>query len=279
MIEAITNGGQALLQSLLLLLLKTCLAASARQQRLFKFGQNTIRDVNILQNLAEPLTQFLLSKVGQLTLTARPRATVIGVFRFLDFRSDQALVIRTFQQSPERKIMLAISGLVSPLNYRFYKEANLLHDELKAAGKPLYSTSLSIYGADNLPPGSEIPKEAILFCWLCFWRFNKTLAQLLREYQSGNMKATKQVHKLSLEYDAWRFGQLDPNKLKFKIDWDHFELITAGLGLGVENLTAIELADCFDAVCPCGKPHFPENLNKLRTRIVKAFPPEWNRRF
>ncbi|MGA7636760.1 MAG: hypothetical protein WCB00_07520 [Candidatus Acidiferrales bacterium] len=154
------------------------------------------------------------------------------------------------------------------------KEAELVHYELKAAAKPMYAGSLSIYGADNLPPGSEIPRESVLFCWLCFCRFNKTLAQLLGDYQLGSMKAARQVHKLSLEYDSWRFGQIDPNKLKFKIDWDHFELITAGLGLGVEQLTPIELADCFDALCPCGKPHFPENLNKLRTRVLKAFPRE-----
>ncbi|MGA7853465.1 MAG: hypothetical protein WCA15_09070 [Candidatus Acidiferrales bacterium] len=97
LIEAITNGSQALLQSLLLLLFKPRLAASARQQRLFKLGQNTIRDVNILQNLAEPLTQFLLSKIGELALAARPRATVVGVFRLFNFRSDQALVIRALQ--------------------------------------------------------------------------------------------------------------------------------------------------------------------------------------
>lgn len=113
-----------------------------------------------------------------------------------------------------------------------------------------------------------------MFHWLCFCRFNKTAEQLVREYESGSMKAAKQVHKLSLEYDRWRFGQLDPNKLKFKIDLDHFGLITFGLGLGLEVLSAMELADCFDAVCPCGKPHFPENLSKLRTRIIKAFPPE-----
>ena len=184
----------------------------------------------------------------------------------------KTVLLLTKNETEENK--LEIERLNRDVLPEILKEAELVHDELKAAGKPMYTGSLSIYGADKLPPGSEIPNGTFIMSWLCFFRFNKPLAQLVREYESGSMKAAKQVHNLSLEYDKWRFGQLDPNKLRFKIDRDHFDLITTGLGLGVEHLTPIELADCFDAVCPCGKPHFPENLSKLRTRILKAFPIE-----
>jgi len=112
-----------------------------------------------------------------------------------------------------------------------------------------------------------------MFHWLCWFRYGKTAEQLVREYDSGSLKAAKQVHKLSTEYDEWRFGELDPNELKFKTDVDHFDLMTSGLDLGLENLTALELSDCFDELCPCSGPHVQENLSKLRARILKAFPP------
>ena len=38
----------------------------------------------------------------------------------------------------------------------------------------------------------------------------------MEKYKGGDFKAAKQLHKLNLEFDKWRFGLLDPNKLKFK---------------------------------------------------------------
>jgi hypothetical protein len=64
----------------------------------------------------------------------------------------------------------------------------------------------------------------------------------------------------------------DPNKLKFKTDLDHFDLMVFGTDLGLEPLSDEELAECFDELCPCGKEHYGENLRKLRTRIDKQFP-------
>jgi hypothetical protein len=47
--------------------------------------------------------------------------------------------------------------------------------------------------------------------------------------------------------------------------------MAAGLDFGLDILTANELADCFDALCTCGaKQHDPENLRKLRTRILQS---------
>jgi hypothetical protein len=42
-----------------------------------------------------------------------------------------------------------------------------------------------------------------------------------------------------------------------------------GFDFGMADLTPEELADCFDAICDCGKEHSPENLRKLRTRILE----------
>jgi hypothetical protein len=153
------------------------------------------------------------------------------------------------------------------------QEAETLHDEMKAAGKLRHRAPLTILGAENYPPGTVISQGDYMFHWLCWYRYGKTAEQLVREYDSRSLKAARQLHKVSMEYDEWRFGKLDPNKLKFKTDVDHFELMTSGLDLGIENLTALELSSCFDELCPCGGPHVQENLSKLRIRILKAFPP------
>ena len=100
------------------------------------------------------------------------------------------------------------------------------------------------------------------------------LRNVTKKYRNSDFKAAKQFHKLNLEFDKWRFGLLDPNKLKFKTDLDHFDLMIFGMDLGLELLSDGELASCYDELCPCEKPHFGENLRKLRDRINKEFPPK-----
>jgi hypothetical protein len=153
------------------------------------------------------------------------------------------------------------------------KEADSLYDVMKPAGQIRNIAYLKALGLEDFPPGTQLPEEQHILRWLCWFRFGKPLPTLMREYQSGERKAVKQVNKLRLEFDLWKIGDVDPNRLKFKIDMDHFLLMNSGLDMGFEKLTPGELADCFDALCPCDQPHFPEHVNKLRVRILKAFPP------
>jgi hypothetical protein len=46
-------------------------------------------------------------------------------------------------------------------------------------------------------------------------------------------------------------------------------LLELGLHLGLKLLSAEELADCFDEVCPCGKTHNADALKKQRARVLK----------
>jgi len=56
--------------------------------------------------------------------------------------------------------------------------------------------------------------------------------------------------------------------MHFKFDSHHIQIMLAGLKLGLRDLSPSELADCYDELCNCGKPHDPENINKLRTRVI-----------
>jgi hypothetical protein len=77
------------------------------------------------------------------------------------------------------------------------------------------------------------------------------------------------------DFQKWRYGKLHAEELKTKYDREHRNLIMMGLDFGIENLTAEELADFANDECPCGsRDHAPENLRKLRSRVLAA--REWN---
>jgi len=190
-------------------------------------------------------------------------------FKVADLHKRIALLSKS--ESPEGR--LEAQRLAGEIPLELQQEAEKLHEEMKAAGTLRHSPWLSILGVEGCPPGTVISEGHSMFHWLCWFKYGRTVERLLREYESGSLRAAKQLHGLSLEYDKWRFGKQDPNKLKFKADLDHFELMIGGLNLGIKELTAEELADCFDELSPCGKQHYPENLRKLRARILKVFPP------
>jgi hypothetical protein len=114
--------------------------------------------------------------------------------------------------------------------------AEKLHDEMNPKGLLRHNALMKVFGVQGYPPGTAITEGHLTFHWLRWFKFGITVGQLVHDYQAGNLKAIKQVHKPNLEYDKWRFGLLDPNKLKFKMDLDHFDLMTLGLDLGLERL-------------------------------------------
>ncbi|PYV67590.1 MAG: hypothetical protein DMG97_14960 [Acidobacteria bacterium] len=86
----------------------------------------------------------------------------------------------------------------------------------------------------------------------------------------GNWQASKQILSVLSDYERWKFGKLDPNDMRFKMDRPRCNLMAFGLDFGLEKLTADELVNCFDSLCTCEKEHDPENLRKLRDRILKC---------
>ncbi len=103
--------------------------------------------------------------------------------------------------------------------------------------------------------------------WLAWVRFRRPLWQLTQEDAAGNREASKMIERIIVEGNKLRYGKKVPG---FKHDLDQGALIEMGLPLGLDKLTAEELADCFDEVCSCGQEHTGDALKKQRKRLIKA---------
>jgi hypothetical protein len=128
----------------------------------------------------------------------------------------------------------------------------------KVDGTPYALTLTAIFNQDPVKGFLE---------WLCWNRFRKPLWKLLKEAEGGNAQATYQWIRLQKDYADLRYGK---SIKKFKTHLDHCELMEAGWGLGLQTLTAEELAACFDNLCTCGvEAHDADSLRKLRTWYKK----------
>ena len=119
-------------------------------------------------------------------------------------------------------------------------------------------------------PSQALADASFMIHWLAWNKWGKTLEQLVAEDRRGVQKSSSQLLAVQQEFQNWRYGKQDAEDVKTKFDREHWTLIMWGLNMGVETLTQEELADFANDVCLCGcKQHSPENLRKLRTRILK----------
>ena len=123
------------------------------------------------------------------------------------------------------------------------------------------------------PPSPQEKLEQVLD-WFFFKR-NRTPRWLaLEKEKEGDLTAHKQLVRAWDEF--WRLlnghGPVPP----FKVNQAHTDLLELGLHLGLKTLTAEELADCFDEVCPCGKIHDADALKKQRGRVLNDLEAIFN---
>jgi len=147
-------------------------------------------------------------------------------------------------------------------------EAGRMHDAIPESDRPRPDAHLLIYGARDSKTGTVISEDQFTLCWLAWNKYGKTIMELVEGDKAGHEKSTKQLASVTKDYNDWRYGKLDPNKLRSKFDYNHLTLMRCSLGLGIETLTQDELADCFDEICTCGETHDGEKLRKLRTRTI-----------
>jgi hypothetical protein len=148
-------------------------------------------------------------------------------------------------------------------------EAERMHDAIPESDRPRHDAHLSIYGAVDSKTGTVISEDQFTLCWLAWSRYGKAIQELVAGDKAGHEKSSKQLASVTKDYNDWRYGKLDPNKLRSKFDYDHLTVMRCGLDLGIEKLNEEELAACFEETCPCGKEHDGEKLRKLRTRTIE----------
>lgn len=148
-------------------------------------------------------------------------------------------------------------------------EAERMHDAIPESDRPRHDAHLSIYGAADSQTGTVISEDQFTLCWLAWSRYGKTIQELVAGDKAGHEKSSKQLASVTKDYNDWRYGKLDPNKLRSKFDYNHLTVMRCGLDLGMETLNEEDLANCFDETCTCGATHDGEKLRKLRARTTK----------
>jgi hypothetical protein len=170
---------------------------------------------------------------------------------------------------------------------REFAVASQAYDEAREqiaapVGPKIQSTLLSrleTEGPSIIPPGRvneearfypENPESSPIFRKLVFLKYGITFRELIHEIDIGKKPAAHR-RLMAVHRDFWQVQQGHGYQaLKLKFSMDHFDLITQGFDFGLQKLTAEELAECLDEICPCDKKHSPEYLKKLRSAIKKA---------
>jgi len=111
-----------------------------------------------------------------------------------------------------------------------------------------------------------------------YWdRYREPLWIACQKMEAGDMEAYSRIVRVGEDYQRLRFNKIGIKPTKG--DPEHSFLLLGGLDLGLNELSAEELADCFDALCCCGRIHDPDALKKQRLRIRHALKKaeEWRR--
>jgi hypothetical protein len=169
--------------------------------------------------------------------------------------------LATAQKQPQREKRVGEVRKVLLLSSDKRVELLTRHPD-NAPGTPWQQVSATGY----LPPSPREKREQVLD-WFFFKR-NRTPRWLaLEKEKEGDLRAHKQLARAEDEF--WRLLNGHGPVTPFKVDQPHTDLLELGLHLGLKVLTAEELADCFEEVCPCGKSHDADALKKQRARVLK----------
>jgi hypothetical protein len=99
-------------------------------------------------------------------------------------------------------------------------------------------------------------------------RFYAPFQTILNDHFAGTSReSTDRYLKLLANNQLLRYGEGLP---PMRGNLDHRIILKTGLGLGLENLSATNLARFYDTFCPCAvEVHDADDLRKLRNRILE----------
>jgi hypothetical protein len=133
-------------------------------------------------------------------------------------------------------------------------------------GVPLSST----YRKEQETAYSQNPESSPIFRQLAFLKYGVTFRELIHRIDIEKSPVA-QRHLMAVHRDYWRIQSgIRFEDLKLKFGFKHFQIPTNGLDFGLDKLTADELADCLNEICPCQQRHSTEYLKKLRIRMKQA---------
>lgn len=118
-------------------------------------------------------------------------------------------------------------------------------------------------GYRSLSDGEKLEN---LLAYYFFKRFRIPLRLAQQKESSGDLNAHDQVVRAKDEF--WRLGH-GYRVPDYKVSEIHSDLMELGLNHGLQKLTAEELAECFDCVCPCGEEHAADALRRQLGRVKR----------
>ncbi len=185
--------------------------------------------------------------------------------RMLEYNNQVAKL----RASPNEADQKEAQRLTQELPPELAAEADRMHDAIPPSERPQADAYLSIFGMVDAPQGGTVWQGQMALGWIAFNKFGKSIGELIQGDADGDEKSSRQWLSVQKAFQDWRYGKLDLNKMRFKLDSHHYQIMQAGLELGLRGLTPAELADCYDELCNCGGAHDPENMSKLRNRVIK----------
>ena len=103
-------------------------------------------------------------------------------------------------------------------------------EQLRQAGVILHDFAGKILDLDLEDPAvRELPDEQFMLSWLSWYKYGKTWKELQHERTAGKWWASQRILAVFKDFEKWKFGRLDPNDMRFKMDRPHFDLMAFGL--------------------------------------------------
>lgn len=156
--------------------------------------------------------------------------------------------------------------LLAPIEAKMEKGLAEIHRRFSGPVQPPKNT----FPCEVIFPPESKESEGLAMAAFLHWERHKIpLARDVKRMEEKDGEAVRRVLRTVGDYEAIRCDRKRPKPFKGKID--HSNIFGFGLGLGLEKLTAEELAVFFDRFCPsCRDAHNPDALRRQRAEFLKA---------
>lgn len=157
--------------------------------------------------------------------------------------------------------------LIESLETRLDKQLEEIERKYSGPAQPAPNQFAAqiIFSDAALKSESDTLGNAELLHWA---RHKVPLKQDLERIESRDWEATRRFSRTNLDWERLRCGKgpIQP----FKGDTEHSEMFQGFWGFGIEKLAPEELAEFFDAYCPCGRDHDAKSLANQKRRLARA---------